>query len=102
MVSTRIAGTIADPLPQGFLLGAGKRSALVLGRHLQVVVILNGFQEQTLVRLARYHGRSVVAALFPAAPCIECQSALALSLHERMAAVALGDEQGPNMLLEMF
>jgi hypothetical protein len=69
-----------------------------LGWHLYVAVVVYGFDEQALVRLAGHNDGPVIAAFEQGGARIQTQSALLA--FGSMAGLALGNQHGTDVLLK--
>ena len=97
----RIGGAPADP---GFDVGDDfRREAVALGRHPDLVVLAraDGLEEQAVLGIARNDGsRARLAALQGALASVQAEPGLELLGFGAVAAVALVDEDRPDLLLE--
>ena len=72
---------------------------LLLGRHLEALVP-DRFDQQALAGFSRYHGRTALAAGGPTGPAVQQQAPLDRLGLGRVAAVAPGHQQRPDLLFE--
>ena len=91
-------GAEGDPLLE---VGDHLVGEFLLGRHLQLIFgLLDGLDEQALLGVAGDEGRAVVAALAEPFAGVQGQAAANLLGALGVAAVALADQHGADVLLE--
>ena len=93
----RIGSSLLDPAGE---VGDDVIGELALGRHLELALVFQHFDQQALFRMSRHEARPGIASLEERLARIDQQAASLLFRFHRVARVAVFREDGPNLLLE--
>ena len=89
----------AHPDPAGEVGNDGFGEGL-LGRHLEIVLVAQGVEEEALLRFTRHDGTARFAAFPQSGRGVEEQFSPDFFRADRVAFVALRDEDGTDLFLE--